>query len=238
MKICVPSKGRAGQMTTQKVFPVDAIYCPANEVGDYAKAYPGTNIVGVPEEIKGITPTRNFMLNDCKDKHIIMVDDDVEYFFVFEKLNVYKVDDWGRIKLLFENMFVMAEEIGTNLWGLQLATDPKFYRQYSPFSLTSICVANLFGMINDGQRFDERFVVKEDYDYSIMSLFKHRKILKFQKFGVKVQHLTNAGGCVSYRTREVEERAYQDLKKKWGSRIIQRQGNKNFVRVQIPLKGI
>lgn len=238
MRIIVPSAGRAGQMLTHKVFKVDAVYVPMAEVKDYQTAYPDLTIAGVPDEIKGITKTRNFMLNAETDKHLIQVDDDVEYFFMFENAQVLKIEDWGRIKLLLENMFIMAEEIGANLWGLQLANDPRFYREYSPFSLTSICVANLFGMINDGQRFDERFIVKEDYDYSIMSLYKHRKILKFQKFGVKVQHLTNEGGCVAYRTREVEEEAFQLLKKKWGSRVVKRQGNKNFVRVHIPIRGI
>lgn len=238
MRIIIPSKGRAGKMTTQDVFKVDAVYCPMNEIEEYNKAYPKLSLVGVPDNIKGITPTRNFILDNETDSHLIMVDDDVEYFFVFENLETLKIDDWGRIKLLFENMFVMAEEIGTNLWGLQLATDPKFYRHYSPFSLSSIVVANLFGMIKGVQRFDERLVVKEDYDYSIMSMYRHRKILKFQKYGVKVQHLTNQGGCVSYRTREVEEQAYQTLLKKWGSKIIKRQDNKNFLVARIPLKGI
>lgn len=238
MKICVPSKGRAGIMTTQKVLNVDEVYVPSSEFDSYKLHHPELNIISVPDYIKGITPTRNYILEHCQDKHIVQVDDDVEYFFLFEKATIYRIEDWERVRLLFENMFIMAEELGTNLWGLQMANDPRFYREYSPFSLTSICVASLFGMINDGQRFDERFVVKEDYDYSIMSLYRHRKVLKNQKYGVKVEHLTNAGGCVSYRTREVEEEAYQELRKKWGSKIIKRQGNKNFVRVHIPFKGI
>ena len=73
-------------MTTQNVFEVDVVYCPMNEIEEYNKAYPKLNLVGVPNNIKGITPTRNFILDNETDSHIIMADDDVEYFFTFEKL--------------------------------------------------------------------------------------------------------------------------------------------------------
>lgn len=225
-------------MTTHQMIGVDRVYVPESEVAEYALAYKGLVIVGVPDEIKGITPTRNYILEQETDKHIVQIDDDVEYFFRFEGVKTYKIFDRGRIKLLFENMFVMAEDLGTNLWGLQLATDPKFYREYSPFSFGSIVVANLFGMINDGQRFDERFIVKEDYDYSLQSLYKHRRILKNQKYGVKVKHLFNSGGVVSYRSKETEENAYKLLLKKWGRRIVRRNNNKNFVRIIPPINGI
>ena len=238
MKIIVPSKGRAGLMTTNQVIDVDKVYVPESEVKDYEAEYKNLEIVGVPDSIKGITRTRNYILESEEDKHIVQIDDDVEYFFRFEGTKVFKIFDKGRIKLLFKNMFVMAEELGTNLWGLQLATDPKFYREYSPFSMGSIIVANLFGMINDGQRFDERFIVKEDYDYSLQSMYKHRKVFKNQKYGVKVKHLFNSGGVVSYRSRQTEEDAYNLLLKKWGNRIIKRNNNKNFVRVIPPIKGI
>jgi len=238
MKIIVPSKGRAGIMTTNQVIDVDKVYVPRIEALDYKEAYPDPKIVDVPDSIIGITPTRNYILENEEDPHIIQVDDDVEYFFRFEGVKSYRITDKKRIRLLFENMFVMAEEIGTNLWGLQLGTDPKFYREFSPFSLGSIVVANLFGMINDGQKFDERFIVKEDYDYSLQSIHKHRKVLKNQKYGVKVKHLFNQGGVVGYRSLQTEENAYQLLLKKWGRKIIKRNPNKNFVRIIPPIAGI
>ena len=74
-KICIPSKGRGGKVLTTKIFPNAFIYVPESEVSEY-KMY--KNVIGVPNEIKGITATRNYILktNNC---NILFIDDDLQY---------------------------------------------------------------------------------------------------------------------------------------------------------------
>ena len=96
------------------------------------------------------------------------------------------------------------------------------------------------GIVNDGQRFDERCVVKEDYDFSLQSLLSHKAVLRILKYWFKVPHLTGqSGGCAAYRTMQVEYDAVAYLKRKWGSGIIGTNPKKDWeIVVRPPLKGI
>ena len=75
MVIAVPSKNRAGYTTTQKWLPDAVFYVPKSEVHQY-KAVGIRNIVGVPVNIKGITPTRNYILSETIGEDVVMIDDD------------------------------------------------------------------------------------------------------------------------------------------------------------------
>src|SRR3984893_17476228 len=77
MIIAVPSKGRPTRVLTQKHLPDCLVYVPANEAKDYERAKV-RNIVAVPDKIKGITRTRNWILDHERDPYIVMVDDDVK----------------------------------------------------------------------------------------------------------------------------------------------------------------
>lgn len=245
MLIAIPSKGRAGSVTSHRFLgnaePLSRLFVPESEVDDYRKYH--EQVEGVPDTIRGITPTRNFILDWAKAKNerwVMQVDDDVLSFTYKEGGVSTGFPIPARRKLLlFTNMFVMAEELETNLWGLSVSQDKRFYREYSPFSFLCVVVGNLMGIIDDGQRFDERLVVKEDYDFSLQSLYHHRRILRSNKYAWFVRHHDTPGGCRSYRTRQVEQGAIDILCKKWGSHIIQPNPRKNFeIIVRTPLKGI
>lgn len=238
MKIYIPSKGRAGKVTTIDVLGgIDAtIVCPLSEAEEYKKYY--KSVLACPDEIKGITATRNWILNNTNERWNLQIDDDAEGVYYYEGCAMKRLKTKEEVAKLFLNMFVLAEDMGTNLWGLQLAGDKKFYREYSPFSLSSVIGANLFGIVNDGQRFDERLRVKEDYDFCLMSLYRHKKVLRNNKYFIRVAHLTNAGGCVGYRTRETEHEAYRVMLKKWGNNIIKLADTRTFLKVVPPIRGI
>ena len=76
MLIAVPSKGRAGLTTTNKVLKNAVFYVPKSEEHQYI----GTvkNIVTVPNEIQGITKTRNWIMKNTEDKKVVFIDDDVK----------------------------------------------------------------------------------------------------------------------------------------------------------------
>ena len=87
-KICIPSKGRAGLISTNKIFKSAFIYVPESEVHEYSMY---ENVVGVPNDIRGITATRNYILksNDC---NIFFIDDDLQYGGYIERTKYkYKV---------------------------------------------------------------------------------------------------------------------------------------------------
>lgn len=243
MLIAVPSKGRAGKVTSIDILGnakhLAVVFCPQSEADAYREHH--GEVVGVPDSVKGITATRNHILDYAKDrgiKRIVQVDDDAYMWVYFQNRQRVDLPDHKKLGLL-TNFFDMAEAMGTNLFGFQVSSDPKFYREYSPFSLTSVVVGNLMGIIDDGQRFDERLKLKEDYDFSLQTLYRHRRILRGNRYSWRVEHHDTDGGCKSYRSMSAELEAIEILQAKWGDKIVQRHKKKPYeITVRCPIPGI
>lgn len=253
--VAIPSRGRAGEMITLRLFDGAArptIFCPANEVQAYRAAHCELEIIGVQAD--GITATRNAILSAVKRAgvaRVVMCDDDLIYAVRFNAGEPRRTElSPAHLVEAIDNAFLMADELRTNVFGFSLHDDPKFYREFCPFSLSSVCVANLMGIILDGQRFDERIRLKEDYDFSLMSLYRKRRILRLNWYSVKAKHHENKGGCVAYRTMALEEATIVALQKKWGRAIVKRNAGgahsgrramnaKPFeIKVYPPIKGV
>lgn len=235
-KVYIPSKGRAGKVTTHNLFLDSTIICPDSEVDLYKEHH--ENVIGVPDDVKGITKTRNWILNNMDDEWMIQVDDDALSFHMFEEGKIRKFIDAEKIHEIIDNQFQLCDDWGLKTWGFSMAADYKFYREYTPFSTQGIIAANIIGIIKNEIRFDERLKVKEDYDYSMQHIAKYKGVLRCMKYGIDVVHLTNEGGCVSYRTKDTEMEAYNVLVQKWGRKVVKLQNNKNFVKMISPRKGV
>ena len=78
MLVAIPSKGRAGNVKTLSVTPDAVLYVPQSEQSSYESYYRETAIVAVPADIKGITKTRNWILDSTDERYVVFVDDDFE----------------------------------------------------------------------------------------------------------------------------------------------------------------
>jgi hypothetical protein len=186
---------------------------------------------------------RNFIL-DNSDKEVVLMDDDIKYIGYYERSELFKMYD-EEVYEMIENNFRMIKELGTVLWGLNLQSDKKFYREYSPFSLSSVILGPCMGIIKDEElRFDEELGLKEDYDYSLQVLKKHRKILRFNKYHYSCGHINLKGGCATYRTTDKEKEQAENFQRKWGSKIVKierkTQGGNFSINpvIHCPIKGI
>ena len=65
--IAIPSKGRPYKSKSKELLKSAKLFVPESEFDLYNKIYPN-DIVKVPNEIKGITKTRNWILNNCNNK--------------------------------------------------------------------------------------------------------------------------------------------------------------------------
>ncbi len=245
MIIAIPSYKRAKDCITAKNFSRAVIFCHKFEVKEYQK-YNNNKIVEIPDKLqgKGMAEIRNFILDNTTENNVVMLDDDIKQFGYYENLEMFVMTE-KEVYDLFENNFRMTAEAGTKLWGLNLQSDKKFYREYSPLSLSSVILGPCMGIAKDDEiRFDNRLGLKEDYDYSIQVLRKYRKILRFNKYHYLSIHIKKKGGCASYRTMMKENQQAELLRLKWGSRIIKikrnTQGGNISINpiVNIPIKGI
>lgn len=238
--IYIPSYGRADNVKTAELFPNAVIVCPESQAADYKKNYPNMRFMVCPDEIEGnMARKRNWIKDNAQKEWFIMCDDDMDCIIMNEGMKQHKMECQHMMEV-FHNAFVMCEELGTVLWGLNLQSDPKFYREYSPFSTLSVVLGPFSGHIKSSLRYDCRLPTKEDYDYSLKVLQRYHAILRLNKYAYKVGHIKNQkGGSISIRRMEMEEEQNKLLQKKWGKKIVKYNMAKDIDPViKCPLSGI
>ena len=236
-QIYIPSYKRAGSITSHKIFPSAKIVVPESQLKDY-QSYYGSKVVSVPDNRDGnIAIKRNAILDMARDAGIdwvLMVDDDYEYIGKITNQKPRWLNN-EEIEALIDDGCRMADELQTGMWGLNVQIDPKFYREYSPFSLTTPILGPFHAVKVTELRYDENIPLKEDYDFWLQSIRKYRKTLRFQSYHYMVDHINKTGGVVSYRTKQREEEQNKLLQKKWGNRVVKYDITKSInPRVHIP----
>jgi hypothetical protein len=236
--ITIPSKSRAGNTTTQNIIKNGVWFVPQSEVKMYESTGLYKHVIGVPNNIRGITATRNFILDTFPNQHIVMVDDDVKsagYLELMEtKSKFRKIDDeqiWARI---FRRSFDTLEGFGWKIWGLKTEGSLMSFYPYKPFVFKTYVTASCMGIINDGEfRFDERFKVKEDYDIGLQHIQKYGGVLGVRYVYWQNKHWDDDGGCKDYRTESIEREAILLLQKKYPTMIREARSKNNIWNIKL-----
>jgi hypothetical protein len=210
MIVAIPSKGRAGSVKTLKVIPSATLFVPELEKESYI-AGGARNVVGVPNDVHGITRTRNWILKNVEDQRVVMIDDDVKSCGSFKlletkgkKMNLTE-DQWLRE---FEKIFEVTEQTGFRIWGISTDGALRSVYPYRPFLWRSYITASCMGIINDGRTyFDESFKVKEDYELNLRCIKEDGGIVAARFLFWSNSHWEDEGGCKDYRTQKMEEDA-------------------------------
>lgn len=214
MKVCIPSKGRAGACASLKILPSAYVFVPASEGAAYRRFY--QNVIDVPIEIRGITATRNFILNHFPGEYIVMIDDDVKaagFIDMGSRKGVQiKIGDESVWEGEFKKWFAMCDAMGYKIWGLKTESARRSTYPYRPFLTKTYVTASCMGIVNDGKyRFDEDFKVKEDYEICLRHIKNEGGILGVRYMHWENEHWEKAGGCKAYRTVEMERDAIKRL---------------------------
>ena len=232
MHFAVPSKGRGGIITsTRKILKNATYYVPENEVNDYRNSHGGL-IVGVPIEIKGITATRNWILKNCNEYYVIMVDDDVK---VAGWLEILKMNSKHR-KLLTDADWIeeatklayLCEDLDYKIFGISTHSSQIQFKGFKPFLFQTYVLGSFIGHINDGSYYyDESFLVKEDYELCLRHIKERGGILGGRNIYWECEHWKTDGGCKDYRTQEMEKSAIKKLIKMYPGLIrkVSRKGS-------------
>jgi len=208
MLIAVPSKGRAGLTTTNKILPNCTFYVPESELHQYKGIV--KNVVGVPITVKGITPTRNWILKNTEEKWVVFLDDDVKnagYNLALErqmkKKDILNESFWEKE---FIKYFDICEQLGFKIWGVKTESAPRGVFPYKPFLFKSYVTASCMGIINDSEYyFDEKYKVKEDYEICLRHIKDKGGILAVRYLHWENDHWDKEGGCKDYRTEQIEK---------------------------------
>lgn len=238
MRIFIPSYKRAKNVRTARWLKSATIVVRDSEKEEY-ETYNENPILGIPDKEDGnIARCRNAILKRTEGEDIVMLDDDVGHVGYHEDGVMHQVRESEFIEFC-EQMFLLAHDLGIGLWGVNVQTDKKFYREYSPFSLTSVVLAPFCGIINtDGIRYDEELFIKDDYDFFIQKIYKHRKVLRNNKWYYMGEHIKTEGGLTGTRTMKIERDQAKKLQQKWGDSIVKIRRNSINPVVTIPIGGI
>jgi hypothetical protein len=204
--IAVPSKGRPGRVRTQKVFPSCKVYVPALEAPAYRRAG-ARHVVAVPDTVRGITATRNWILRSTKCRRVVMIDDDptIQGYIKFFLRNTMKIAlDEAQWLGEFRKIFEVTEQLNYRIWGVNNGATRAFY-PFFPFRFRSHVTGSCMGIVNDGRTyFDESFPVKEDYELCARCIKEDGGIVSAQYLIWVNEHWDTPGGCTDYRTHSIE----------------------------------
>jgi hypothetical protein len=238
MLIAIPSKGRAGKAKTLAVLPNATLFVPSLEAESY-RAAGAKNVVGVPDDVRGITRTRNWILDNVDDPHVVMIDDDVKacgYFKLYEhqaKQKKLNEQEWNNE---FQKLFDVTEEMGYRIWGISTDGALRSVYPYKPFLWRSYITASCMGIINDGStRFDEDFPVKEDYELNLRCIQEDGGIVAARYFYWSNSHWHDDGGCKDYRTARMEKECIDRLVRKYPGmvRVTKRANSEHCIELTV-----
>jgi len=216
LAIVIPSAWRWDRVKTKTLFPNAFVVVPELEEKVY-KSY--SNVITHPDTIKWITPKRNWILDtffakgyDC----IFMIDDDCLDLCRMTSEHISKVE---YCEELIYNSAVIANEIWTVVFCYNNLPTYKHYSAIKPFVFASWLKMWAYWILKTNLRFDERFSVKEDLDFAMQVLHKHRRIRVDNRYAFrKDKTFWNKWWCSIFRTTKIEEECTQKLKnKRWKS---------------------
>lgn len=224
--ICViPSAGRAGSVTTHKLFAEPYICVPESQADAYRKHH--SNVVAHPDEVYGMGQKRQWILDHFDDETIFMADDDITCLQYMGAATdertgyVYKkITEPDYIWEVLLNTAGIARDLGTNLWGFNELPDKRKFDYLSPFGTRKRINGFAMGINKDGQRFDPRLVVKQDYDFYLMTLYWKRFVWRDERYCFIARHYTNKGGLADLRSTTKEVECVKILQAKFGSHIV------------------
>ena len=155
MLVAIPSKGRAGSVKTLKVLPSASLFIPESEATNYRDIYPDAEIVLVPEDVRGITNTRNWVLENTTDRYVVFVDDDVRgvgYWDIGIETKTMVPLTQDELTQDWMRLFHVTDDLGYHLWGAETTGDSRTVHPHRPFVWHSYVTASCMGIVNDGIR--------------------------------------------------------------------------------------
>lgn len=219
MLIAIPSKSRPWKSASKELLKDGILFVPEQEVELYTRIY-GGDVVGVPREVKGITPTRNWILDQYEGEDIVFVDDDLKQtgYVVTKSDGKKKHVKLTEAELLteFSKSFELCKSLGYKIFGLKTESSPMSQYDEKPFLFKTYVTASCMGIVNDTDlRFDESFKVKEDYEISCRHIEKYGGILGVRYIYWENHHWDTNGGCGDYRTEAMERECINKLIRKY-----------------------
>lgn len=193
----------------------------------------GVELMKIPRNtVSNLCQTRNWIMENKNTEYVVMVDDDYSSINRLVNRKLIKQDP-EQVHEFIQQGFIMALDCGAGYWGMNVIADPMAYSINKPFQFGRVVLGPFMAVVDCSIRIDERLYLKEDYDFFLQQMQKHRKALRFDMYSYSVDHQKLKGGCQTYRTAEIEKEQNELLKKKWGSVVCDNTRFPNSINMRI-----
>lgn len=193
---------------------------PASQVSAYRAAY-SVDVLGVPDNLKGITRTRQWIIENAHTEYAYMIDDDMKFQarskdWVYQKGGYLTVDECDPefVGKMFDEQYDWLREgyaaVSLSARQMNHGVRDRYWREVARMN-------NMYGfrvsvLRDEDIRFDTMEVM-EDFHVTLSLLEKG------YPNRISTQYIWNQrgsgaiGGCSGYRTGEVQERSARLLTK-------------------------
>ncbi len=204
ISIVCPSKGRANNVLTKKLIEDLILVVPAYEVEAYEEHNPECTIVAEPEHVRGITASRQFIIDTFPN--VFMIDDDIVSIRKnwIEKGEEYLVQDPDEVNDIIQRAGDIATDIGAKMFGFANLRDPLHYVSHKPIGFTGYLNASYTGYLEGHElAYDVSYPEGEDHYMSCLNVYKNRYMFIDHRYSFVTQgNFVAEGGCNLDRTKE------------------------------------
>lgn len=219
--VVCPSKGRSADVKTLEFFPELTLVVPEKENELYKANYPHIEVLSPPAHVKGITATRQWILDRWEE--VFMIDDDVRTVFrnFAATGEQYKINDPELVAEILNNTYEIAKGINAKIFAFSTVRHPLAYQAFKPIEHVGYFNASFCGFLSGHElSYDLAMNEGEDHYISCLNIYKHRYGLIENRYSfITDANFKATGGCNDYRTRESMIKNTIYLRKKFGEVI-------------------
>lgn len=183
--------------------------------------YRCTERIEVPPGLQGRSVVANHALRMLPQRTVIVLGDDMKCITWTGEDRLYRLDDEGFLAMTV-NLVVTARDLGVGLFGIS-EVDIRKTSPLEPFH-TRRMVTGYVGIDRGAHPvpiwFDERNVLKEDYDFCLQFLKRDRLVWKDCRYFYSQDRNVLPGGNMRLRTPARELAEVENLKRWWGDDMI------------------
>ena len=213
MQVVMPSRGRPQNIPkVTKLFP-DAVICVGEDEAErYSKHT--DNLLVHPENVTGIGPLRQWILDNVKDETVLMVDDDVYSIYSLCGFSKWKIHDPDSIRRILEVTALCAKDAGARVFGFNQSWDVRKFNHTKPFILRT-WVGGVIGIIGRELRYDPSLHLRADIDFCLESIKRHKIIWMENRYSFVHRRFVGQGGNAVSRSKERNDHEIAYLQAKW-----------------------
>ena len=223
--IVCPSRSRAGNVKTLALIPDLVLIVNSNQNEQYKLSHPDVIVLSPPDHIKGITPTRTWILENFNN--FFMVDDDVvkvsrNHACLDEEPAIY---DPEMIKEVIYYSYYISKKIGAKIFGFPSTRNPLNYNSHTPFGFTGYFNNSHVGFLEGHNLlYSNEYGEAEDYYISCLNAYQNRYGFFDRRFTFQTKdNFVGEGGCCEYRTIEMMKENTLKLRKTFGECVYIKQ---------------